>query len=193
MSRQFFTSDLHLFHQFVQYLRGFDDDQAQLESVREAFDGVRKNDVVYILGDLCLGAGRLKTACAFMDSLPGRKRLIFGNHDVGHPAYRDASAMMRRYAPSFESVSVLGQVSIQGTPFLLNHMPYDGEGENRPDMPERFSQWRFKDMGVPLIHGHTHSATKVSRSARGTIQVHVGLDAHPALVSADDVLELVAP
>ena len=41
-----------------------------------------------------------------------------------------------------------------------------------------FSEWRVRDMGTtPLIHGHTHSATKYSLSDMGTPQLHVGLDA----------------
>lgn len=41
----------------------------------------------------------------------------------------------------------------------------------------RYEQWRLPDMGTPLLHGHTHSAEKVSTSALTAPQIHVGVDA----------------
>ena len=32
-------------------------------------------------------------------------------------------------------------------------------------------------MGVPLLHGHTHGKEQVTFTSKGTMQIHVGLDA----------------
>ena len=41
----------------------------------------------------------------------------------------------------------------------------------------RFEQWRLEDLGVPIIHGHTHRRETVTYSQRNTLQIHVGVDA----------------
>ena len=56
----------------------------------------------------------------------------------------------------------------------MSHFPYDGDHVEGGD---RATQWRLHDEGVILLHGHTHSADRVSLSRAGTTQIHVGLDA----------------
>src|SRR5690606_3135580 len=88
--RQLFTADLHLGHAKVAGLRGFDDwihhDAAVANNWREV---VGECDTVWILGDF--SCGREAHALRVLRNLPGRKRLILGNHDAAHP--------MRRRAP----------------------------------------------------------------------------------------------
>lgn len=189
MTRNYFTSDLHLFHTLVQHLRGYANDDEQLDALRAAFSRVTKRDTVFILGDLNIG--RLDATLDVIESLPGTKHLIYGNHDKGHPAYRGALAASARYRRAFASAGTAAQLRLAGTPVMLNHLPYDGEGDTRPDQPERFVQFRLRDLGIPLVHGHVHSPTRFTRSALGTPQVHIGLDAFPQLATQDDILDLL--
>lgn len=190
MSRQFFTSDFHLFHGLVMSLRGFDSPDEQMESIRSIWCArVRKQDAVHIVGDLCLS--RLDAATSFIESLPGTKHLYFGNHDAGHPAHSKARGVQARYAPTFASVSAFGQVSYAGETLLVNHLPYDDSNDVRPGLTGRYGQWRFKDMGMPLVHGHTHTKSVFTRSDLGSPQIHIGIDAFPEFATSDDILDVL--
>ncbi len=57
---------------------------------------------------------------------------------------------------------------------LLSHLPYwrIGDGFKRhtrkPERSARYQQWRLPDLGLPLIHGHTHDETPHIEHAGGT-------------------------
>lgn len=74
MSRVFVIADLHLGHQLVAKLRGFDNVFAHDNAIVENWNRVvTKRDVVYVLGDVFR-----------LDRLPemhGYKKLAMGNHD----------------------------------------------------------------------------------------------------------------
>jgi calcineurin-like phosphoesterase family protein len=172
-----FTSDLHLGHEKVADLRGFasteEHDAALLERWKER---VAPADVVWVLGDLCAG-GALATARALtaLREWPGRKRLVLGNHDRAHPMYRDAHRWAPAYASVFEWVTPAARTKVQGVEVLLSHFPYERDrGETR------HAQWRLRDEGLPLLHGHTHGTERLTvtppwRADR--VEVHVGVDA----------------
>lgn len=167
-----FTSDLHLGHEKVAGLRGFDSvrdhDAVILANWQRT---VGPNDIVWVLGDITLGSRG--QALAALYALPGRKRLILGNHDAGHPSNsRHPYRWGDEYAVVFEHVASSARIKLQGTEALLSHFPYD-----RDRGPARHLQWRLPDLGVPLVHGHTHGTERLSRSALGTPELHVGLDA----------------
>jgi calcineurin-like phosphoesterase family protein len=61
-----------------------------------------------------------------------------------------------------------------GTDVALSHYPYDGDSHDG----DRFTEIRPVDRGMILLHGHTHSDKVVSRSKKGTLQIHVGVDSH---------------
>lgn len=174
----YFTSDLHLGHRKVAELRGFDSIEAHDEAIRESWrDVVARDDVVWILGDLT--ASKPDHALDVLAFLPGRKRLILGNHDPAHPMYRDAHKWLRRYFAYdvFEHVAASARVKVDGVQALLSHFPY---GRDRGET--RYAQWRLRDEGLPLIHGHTHGPERLTVTpahwSRGPrVEVHVGLDA----------------
>jgi calcineurin-like phosphoesterase family protein len=56
----------------------------------------------------------------------------------------------------------------------LSHFPYIGDSH---DSNDRWGEYRLKDYGTTILHGHTHSKKKISRSSRGTLQINVGVDA----------------
>lgn len=167
----YFTSDLHLGHAKVAEIRGFasvsDHDRAISESWRAR---VRDRDQVWVIGDLAASSPR--HALEILAGLPGEKHLILGNHDPAHPMHRDAHRKLRLYAEVFASVAQSARRRIGGREVLLSHFPYENDrGE------PRYTQWRLRDEGVPLLHGHTHSTEPFGRSERGTLEIHVGVDA----------------
>jgi calcineurin-like phosphoesterase family protein len=70
-----------------------------------------------------------------------------------------------------------------------SHFPYTGDSQAE----SRYDKYRALDEdGTPIIHGHTHSSEKVSRTDKGTLQIHVGVDAwdfYP--VHIDQIREII--
>lgn len=174
MSNIWFTSDPHWGHHWVSQLRGFPDPESHDLALLEKFQKlVSKRDTVYWLGDLAMNNPSF--AIAYTQAIPGTHHLILGNHDKAHPMHRDASRWQKQYFEAFESVQVYARRLINHKNVLLSHHPYSGEGDR--DMEDRQTQYRLRDEGLPLIHGHVHAPWQESRSTKGSLQIHVGLDA----------------
>lgn len=179
----FYSADFHFGHRLVTRHRGFGEDtDAHDAEIIEAWDKVQPDDIVYILGDLSVSAPT--RALAILSELPGRKRLISGNHDVCHPMHHAATRSFRRYnyLEVFEWISPFGRRQIAGENVLLSHFPYSADhGE------VRYSQYRLRDEGLWLLHGHTHS-TEIRTSAR---EIHVGYDAWRRLVAEHELAAII--
>lgn len=171
MSRIFYTADLHFGHRLVSGLRGFADPADHDAAIVDAWkSAVKPNDTVIVAGDLAIS--RHHDVYALIGSLPGTKILVSGNHDPSHPMHRGAIRATRDALTVFDHV----------TPFLVrrtsigkvavSHFPYTGDHG-----PDRFVEYRLRDGGMPLVHGHTHGVETVTRTVLGTVQVHVGVDA----------------
>ena len=187
----FFTSDLHIGHRFVAGLRGFKEEDERLGlvkhtmAIRNAWCSVVKpDDIVWILGDVSISERTWKEALLVIkDYLPGRKRLVAGNHDPVASFHREAWRHQRAALDVFETVQDYAMVSLAGQKVLLSHYPYSGRGAeglrnyDGTQMEERYTEFRLADCGRTLLHGHTHGPEKLHFSDRGTPQVHVGLDA----------------
>lgn len=167
MGEIWLTSDIHLGHDFVARHRGFATSGKHDSHLARTWDRrIRDDDEVWVLGDVALNgwAERMQ----WFANRPGIKHLVLGNHDRAHPINRNAHVHLRTYARVFDSV----QTAARMKGLLLSHFPYDGDrGE------DRHTQWRLRDEGVPLVHGHLHDDVTVRRSQKGTPMVHVGLDA----------------
>lgn len=191
----YFTSDLHLGHKLVSRLRW--DALAKAEGIDPAvsdyvgdnhiitwhtttwaknWDAVVNNDdLVYVLGDISGGgSGKQADALALVQARPGRKILIAGNHDGCHPMHSDAAKWQRDYWKTFEAV--FSELSYRITlssglkvKVMLHHFPYTGDRE--ATVP-RYMEWRKRDEGWWLLHGHTHMPDKGKDR-----EIHVGLDA----------------
>lgn len=183
----FYTSDLHFNHRLVaMQKRGFasigEHDEAVIANWNEI---VGFTDTVYLLGDVAMN---WKGAGEKIARLNGIIHLITGNHDLMFPGNRDAHKHQAKWIGNgmFDSIQAYARRKSGKHEFLLSHFPYHGEG-NR-DIPERFTQYRLRDEGMWLVHGHTHSKEKLGPSVlplaafgqlpqpRGR-QVHAGLDA----------------
>jgi calcineurin-like phosphoesterase family protein len=180
MGRVWFTSDLHLGHAKVAELRGFastkEHDQALVDNWRSVVNP-KADDQVWVLGDIATSSPGY--ALDVIHALPGTKHLILGNHDAAHPMHRNAHHKLRQYLWAFESVAMAARRRVEGEEVLLSHFPY------RRDRNEaRHNQWRLRDEGLPLLHGHTHGEERLTVDSgllgllgRKTTELHVGLDA----------------
>jgi len=181
-----FTSDPHFGDRRVARHRGFGDDvEAHDATLADNWRRtVHKDDNVWVLGDLALSSPAY--ALEVLADLPGHKHLVWGNHDGGHPMHRTANRHQRRYLEVFESVQQSARRRIEGRQVLLSHFPYEGDHTEE----DRHTQWRLRDQGVTVLHGHTHSRERVSWAEGGrlrvhdghlvpqpTLQIHVGMDA----------------
>lgn len=163
-----FTSDLHFGHRLVAGHRGFGEDiDAHDDTIaREWIKAVRSDDHVWVLGDLAVSSP--DHALKILMSLPGHKHLVSGNHDSCHPMHRNSHKHLRRYLLAFESVQPFARRRIDGEDVLLSHFPYD-----KDRYEARYTQYRLRDEGRWLLHGHTHDADQ-RREGR---EIHVGVDA----------------
>lgn len=162
-----FTSDLHIGHRFVAGLRGFEHVEEHDAYICDGWSNfVGPNDQVWVLGDIAVS--NPKRALELLDRLPGHKHLIAGNHDRCHPLHRDAHKRQREYLQVFESVQAFARRKVAGQDVLLSHFPYDTDrGE------VRYTQYRLRNEGLWLLHGHTHSDV----IATSPNEIHVGVDA----------------
>lgn len=187
MSKKFFTSDLHFGHQKVSEIRGFDTTEAHDSRVLLTLaDALTEHDQLYVLGDLVGRADAWDYALGLMALVPGRKHLILGNHDPAHPAVskKKHGQYLREALKVFTTVAPFGTVKIGGKrEAVLSHFPYrrDRDG-TRP----RFMQWRLRDEGALLLHGHLHEPVRAFPG-----QVHVGWDAWKRPVSIEDMSDAI--
>jgi calcineurin-like phosphoesterase family protein len=187
MTQRFFTSDPHIGHRLVSGLRGFWNEQfvdgKPFEPDTAAHDAalaanwdavVGKNDTVFILGDIAMNPR--KGAFDWFRERPGIKHLISGNHDVVHPLHTAHLKAQREWHALgiFDSINSQGSVKIDGQKVLLSHFPYEGEGER--EGPDRYTEWRFRNEGFPLLHGHEHKKDIFNPAVPN--QFHVGVDSH---------------
>lgn len=190
------TSDLHLGHKLVAGLRGFTyPSEPDLPADTDAHDArlasnwdslIRAEDTVWLLGDITL-SNSYRSALDWLLARPGTKHLVLGNHDAIHPAHRGAQKQWGHQSPSwtnvFASIQTMARIHLPDSrEVLLSHFPYPGtsEGIDNTGKPyeDRYLQYRLIDLGVPLVHGHTHRPERLTTSQHhGTKQLHIGPDA----------------
>lgn len=177
-----FTSDPHFGHRFVAGLRGFaSPDEHDAHLIDQWCKVVRKDDQVWVLGDLACSSPT--AALEIVAALPGIKHLVAGNHDSCHPMHRDSHKWQPKYLAAFASVQPFARRRIDRTEVLLSHFPYSKDRHEA-----RYMQWRLRDEGAWLLHGHTHQADQRHEGR----EIHVGVDAWGmAPVSIDTIAALI--
>lgn len=198
----FFTSDTHFGHKnIIRYSeRPFADfEEMDWKIVDQWNKTVGDTDVVYHLGDVAMGASDRWDN--ILKSLNGYKILVVGNHDriFAGEKPRQREKWDEKYHEWFDEVYDNFHVNLSGThgPIGVNlsHFPYDGDSHDG----DRYTEYRLPDDGDILVHGHTHAEyhkhgedARVSRSKRGSLQIHVGMDAwHYRVVPEARVVELI--
>ena len=189
------TSDEHFGHPRIVDLadRPFYDVHDMNNQIVERWNSVVSDtDTVYVLGDFALG--KIEESLLFVGYLRGIKILVPGNHDLCWNHFRKPGRGMtpqewaQRYIDvGFAHVFPSMQVQMGGFAVNLSHFPYTGDHFDG----DRFSTARMPDDGrTPILHGHTHCGPedRVTRSAKGTLQINVGVDAWDFTPVHEDVL-----
>lgn len=213
MSEVFYTSDLHLGHNLVAGKRGFttlEEDsyevrdgygesfQSPLDSVEmpdpdshdawlaQRWDSqVKPGDTVFVLGDISINGGQ--HALDWIRARPGNKVLVAGNHDPVHPQHRTAQKKFALWTNYFEMITPFMRRKLAGISFGMSHYPYAswGDGPERGGaVTSRHNQWRLPDMGMPLLHGHTHGPERDHDN-----MFHVGVDAWDGSLVPQSVIQ----
>lgn len=162
----FYWSDLHLGQPDVAAERGFATPDEHDDHLISAWTAtVTDQDTIWVLGDLALSSP--SRALEIIRYLPGTKHLILGNHDRAHPMHRDAHRHQARYRDVFESVATMATHRIGDQDIMLSHFPYRDDSRTQ----DRYRQYRLRDEGRWLIHGHVHDEFTIEGR-----QVNVGVD-----------------
>lgn len=189
MPATWFVGDLHFGHRKVAELRGFDTTDEHDAAIRKKWDRqVAPGDLVWVLGDLSSGGATGETlALETIASLPGRKRLIAGNHDSIAGIHRSPSPRSHMFREVFETINDYGRIRINRESIYLSHYPYEvqGDGPGRGTAP-RYLEYRLPDYGHRLIHAHTHHTHPTSGSWTRR-ELCVSWDAWRRLVNIGDV------
>ncbi|OLT55867.1 hypothetical protein BJF89_13855 [Corynebacterium sp. CNJ-954] len=190
-----FTADLHLGHEAVASIRDMSNDEHTATIYENLVSATNSGDRLFILGDLVSGfetpedeIQRVARLAMTMNRYNVKVHVIAGNHDCIHPKRSKAHRYLYGYSYVVDSVASAGTLKIAGQRAVLSHYPYDGDhtGEDRD------IQWRARDLGAPIIHGHTHASEPVSWSRQGTLQICVSLDAWDMRpVSKDELARLI--
>lgn len=163
----FFTADQHFWHTNIIKLteRPF----SSVEEMNEALiarhnEVVGPDDDVIHLGDFCWKHSALDEV---RGRLNGHKHyLVPGNHDGCHPMHHKSESAVRKYARA--GFLLLPPEVTDRAIGLLCHFPYSGD----PWGNDRYLQYRPKDEGRWLLHGHVHNLWRVKGR-----QINVGVDA----------------
>ena len=142
---------------------------------------VQPDDTVWVLGDVDMH-GKDATL-ALIEQLVGIKILIAGNHDSCWAGVRDGWKNRDLYlAAGFAAVMDFAvatlpplQPQAPATRVLLSHFPYAGDSRES-EVGDRYAQFRLRDAGIPLLHGHAHESFRERRAKQGTWGINVGVD-----------------
>ena len=174
------TSDLHLGHRKVANMRGFDTapdhDKAIMGNIMNT---VAYGDTLIILGDITLG--RDLQALNMLKKLKRELDLTLilapGNHDLCHPINKGKSiTWFVEYSKVFDVIMQNIVLSWKGVVLHMTHYPVWGsEAINIDHENLKGKKWcpEPPHNQAAIIHGHTHSATKIAPQ-----HVNVALEAH---------------
>lgn len=175
-SNTWFAADFHFGHEKVSQLRGFstveEHDTTISNNIRSV---VSEGDNIFVIGDISGGKSEdyaLNILRQLKDETKANFHLVCGNHDSVHPMHSQWMKKWGKFSEVFDTITTQSHTKINKQKVLISHFPYNGDHRD-----ERYSEWRMRDTGVPIIHGHTHSRDKISVSPEGTTQLCVSIDA----------------
>lgn len=181
VAQRHFTSDWHFGHKRIIELADrpfFNVDDMDFVLIRNWNARVKMEDTGFVLGDVALGP--IMESLSYVEYLMGTKIMITGNHDRNFAGGKRSGGKephewddVYREVGFSEVLTSHQTILSNGSTVNLSHFPYDGDSHDG----DRFGDYRLKDEGVILLHGHTHSHEAVSRSKNGTLQINVGVDA----------------
>ncbi|URP21215.1 metallophosphoesterase [Gordonia phage Francois] len=160
---RYYIADLHLGHGVVAKARGFDSTREHDDAVMESLLELGNDDQLWVLGDIC--GGSLTGANYALDRLADidddvEMFLVAGNHDKCWPGHRDGHRHVDTFLDVFDGVTAFARhrVNVAGKAnhVMLSHFPYVGDHTD----DDRYVEYRLRDTGRWLLHGHTHSDRK---------------------------------
>ena len=189
-----FTSDQHFGHESI--LKFTDRPYKTVKEmdkdiIKKWNKQVRKNDIVYVLGDFVWNTVKSNEYIKILEKLNGNIILIVGNHDD--------MRTVRGLNLGFSDVLWGGEIKIGNEQVLLSHYPYKfGYWKNLWGSIRCFCQTgripklkhakkRPIDNGKWLLHGHTHSKSKYD----GKRSIHVGWDSWGKLISMNEIVKIM--
>lgn len=193
MSAIWYIGDLHFGHEKVANLRGFATPYSMNSEIMYKWEEqVKEEDVVYVMGDISGGStANEKFALGILSVLPGRKRLIKGNHDSVSGIHRAMSPNAQLFNEVFETQSDYGRIRVERENILLSHYPYWSQGDGPGRGEGRHRQYRLSDFGELLIHAHTHHDHPTNGSRTGR-ELCVSWDAWGRMVGQADITAWLA-
>jgi calcineurin-like phosphoesterase family protein len=151
VSETHFTADLHIGHDFMSKLRGFDDVATHDEWLMDTWNAnIKPRDEVWFLGDFRMGQCSQERAREFFHKLHGIKHMVRGNHDpkwVTELGWSSVHDIVRR--------------KFNGRSYIMCHYP--------------LLTWQNAHHGAYHLHGHSHGNLTAPESTR----MDVGIDCHP--------------
>jgi len=193
--RRFFSTDPHFGHKNIIPLAGrpFRDVTEMNEMIVANWNSVvSPEDSAHILGDIALGS--IMESLEYIGRLNGTLYMEWGNHDRCFPGSKKSAGMTPEewvgvyLDAGFTSVQPSGRLILFPEVVNLSHFPYAGDHTAE----DRWTEHRLVDDGTILLHGHTHSKKKISRSPAGTLQINVGVDANAFYpVAEEEILALI--
>lgn len=158
---RYWIADLHLGHEKVAKIRGFDTVEEHDATILQQLSSLKIDDDVWVLGDISSGKPAEENRALWeLQEISETNRvkfhLIAGNHDSVSSTHRTGYKKQREWLEVFESVQQFGRVKLAGHHVLMSHYPYARSGDGPGRGEGRYNEFRLPDVGAPLIHGHTH-------------------------------------
>jgi calcineurin-like phosphoesterase family protein len=186
--RVFFTADQHFGHKnIIEFCaRPFEDVDHMNAALQDNWNRtVHPDDTVFVLGDFAMG--KIDRTLQIVRRLNGTKFLVAGNHDRCWSPLRKSEQWAQTYLDAgFDDVINLlpGTTLSVGEDLVANHFPYQGDSQEG----DRYQEWRPRDTGAVLLHGHVHTAWKWC-----TRQINVGVDVWDYRPVALDTIKKIMP
>lgn len=162
----YFSSDYHFNHnrEFIYQARGFPNVEEMNEAIIQRHNEIVKpEDIIYVLGDLCLGGGSeemLQKNKKLIERLNGTLYVIRGNHDS------DNRCKMYRSCKNVKQVAAAMYLNYNGYHFYLSHYP---------TLTGNLEKESLKQCTINL-YGHTHQEKNFYRDM--PFMFHCGVDSH---------------
>lgn len=169
------TSDQHFGHKnILKYCpesRPFDSVEQMNDIVINKWNSVvRPDDIVYVLGDICMGA--TEDILKYVEQLNGKIILVIGNHDT------DKKIEYYRQAKNVIDIAPYSILFFDGKFFVMNHFPLEGDFKGQ-HLEERYEWEECKEFFEEnkndsiWLYGHVHD-----NAPHGIVngQFHVGVD-----------------
>lgn len=160
-NRRFWTADLHLGHPKVAELRGFASVREHDTHILGQLAELDHDDVVWVLGDVTGGKSSEDEdqALALLSQMVSAElHLIAGNHDSVSATHRTGYQQQDRFRDAFASIQQFGRIRLHRRDVMMSHYPYARSGDGPERESNRYGEYRLRDAGLPLIHGHTHQS-----------------------------------